>query len=78
MAATDMKSHRTWFSAKSGARRVTKAMPMPESRKTTGKITGSASGARIRTATWAAANATKSPTGTASVPSERATLSFTM
>ena len=42
-------------------------MPMPESAKTMGSIAGSAPGARKRMATWAAANAPKSPSGTPSV-----------
>ena len=45
---------------------VTKAMPMPESRKVMGKSAGSALGAKRRTARWAIANATKSPMGTES------------
>ena len=46
IAATETKSHSTWPMAKSGLSLVTKAMPMPESTKTSGRITGSAPGAR--------------------------------
>ena len=41
-------------------------MPTPESTNTMGMMAGSAPGARRRTATWAAANAAKSPSGTPS------------
>ena len=53
--------------ADDGARRVTKVMPMPESTKTTGRMAGSAPGARKRTPMCAAAKAAKRPSGTASV-----------
>ena len=67
MAATDRKSQTTWLTEASGARRVTKLMPMPESTRTIGRIAGSAPGARNRMAMWAAAKATTRPMGTASV-----------
>ncbi len=64
MAATERKSQATWPVARSGARRVTKVMPMPESRKTSGRMAGSAPGARRRMAKWATVKAAKSPMGT--------------
>ena len=67
MAATETKSQITWPSARSGASLVTKAMPMPESRKTMGRIAGSAPGANLRVATCARANDAVSPMGTARV-----------
>ena len=67
MAATERKSHTTWLTAASGARRVRKVMPVPESAKTMGRIAESAPGARKRMATCAAAKAANSPIGTPSV-----------
>ena len=64
MAAMDTKSHITWLAARSGVRRVTKVMPMPDSRNTSGRMAGSAPGARNRTAMWAATKATMSAMGT--------------
>ena len=58
--------------ARSGARRVTNVMPMPESANTMGRMAGSAPGASTRTAMCAAANAAKSPSGTARVVNESA------
>ena len=58
--------------ARAGARRVTNVMPMPESTKTMGRMAGSAPGAKMRTAMWAAAKAAKRPIGTASVSKEMA------
>ena len=67
MAATERKSHTTWFTAASGARRVRKVMPTPERTKTMGSIAGSAPGARNLMARCAAAKAAKRPRGTPSV-----------
>ena len=74
MAATETNSHTTWLTAASGARRVRKVIPVPESTKTMGRIAESAPGARKRIATWAAANAANSLSGTPSV----ATLSWVL
>ena len=67
IVATDTKSQTTWPVASSGARRVTKVMPMPESTKTMGRMAGSAPGANTRTPMCAAMKATMRPMGTASV-----------
>ena len=66
MAATERKSQVTWPMASVGASLVTNAMPMPESRKTSGRMAGSASGAKRRVAKCATPNAANSPMGTAS------------
>ena len=73
MAATERKSHMTWPVARSGARRVTKVMPTPDSKKTSGRIAGSAPGASLRIARWATVKAPKSPMGTDSEENESAT-----
>ena len=67
MAATLTNSQMTWFNARSGARRVTKAMPMPDSTNTMGRMAGSASGARNRMEMCAMMNAPNMPMGTPSV-----------
>lgn len=50
MAATPMNSQSSWFTAKSGTMRVTKAMPMPDRANEIGRMAGSAAGASRRTA----------------------------
>ncbi len=67
MAAMEMKSQSTCLRAKSGARRVTKVMPMPASTNTMGRMAESALGAVRRTAMCAATKATARPMGTSSV-----------
>ena len=67
MHAMPKNSHITWLTAKSGARRVTKAMPVPDSAKARGRMAGSAPGANLRTARCAITNAAKMPAGTPSV-----------
>ena len=68
--ATPPKSHMSWRGAAFGAKRVTKAMPTPERAKVMGSSAGSALGASLRTAMWAAMNATKMPMGTPNVLKE--------
>lgn len=70
MAAIDKKSHMTWRIASSGARRVTKVMPIPDSKNTTGNIAESAAGAKNLIARCAIAKAAARPIGTASVLNE--------
>ena len=70
MSATETNKMMSCEMARSGARRVTNVMPMPESTKTMGSMAGSAPGARMRTAICAAAKAANRPIGTASVSKE--------
>ena len=70
MAATERKSHSTCPAAWSSESRVTNEMPMPESTKTMGSIAGSAPGASLLMAMWAATNAHTKPTGTPRVVRE--------
>ena len=70
MQAMDANRVISWLIARLGARRVTNVMPTPESKNTTGRIAGSAPGAKMRAAMWAAANAANRPRGTASVVNE--------
>ena len=72
MKAIAAKRIISWLMASAGFTRVTNVMPMPESRNTTGRMAGSAPGARKRTAMWAAAKAANRPMGTASVWNESA------
>ena len=65
ISTTPIKSSMIWVLASLGARRSTKVMPMPESRNTRGRMTGSALGARTRQEMCAAINATMRPMGTA-------------
>lgn len=44
MSVMDTNRMISWFMARLGARRVTKVMPMPERKKTMGRIAGSAPG----------------------------------
>ena len=67
MHATPKNSHMTWLTARSGAKRVTNAIPVPDNANTKGRMAGSAPGANLRTAMWAMMNAAKTPTGTPSV-----------
>ena len=72
MSAMDANRMISWLMARLGAKRVTKVMPMPERRKTTGRIAGSAPGAKMRAAMCAAVKAANRPMGTASVWNESA------
>ena len=72
MSTMETNRKTSWLRAESGARRVTKVMPTPESTKTMGRMAGSAPGAKMRTPICAAAKAAKRPIGTASVVNERA------
>ena len=64
MNTTPRNSQPTCFMARSGARRVMKAMPMPESANEMGRIAGSAPGASFRMAKWATTKVANMPRGT--------------
>ena len=72
MSAMDTNRMISWFMARLGARRVTKVMPIPERKKTMGRIAGSAPGAKMRAAMCAAVKAANRPMGTASVWNDNA------
>ena len=78
MKAMPTYSQISWRMAMSGAKRVTKAMPMPDSAYANGRIAGSAPGANLRTARCDMANATKMPMGVPSVSTVGVPPLFTM
>ena len=72
MHAMPTNSQMIWLTAKSGARRVTNAMPMPERPNVMGKMAGSAFFARKRVAMCATTNAANRPRGAVSDSRESA------
>ena len=64
---TPAKSQSTWRDARSGAKRVTNAMPMPDNAKVMGSSAGSALGANLRIAKCATKKDPNSPAGTPKV-----------